>query len=459
MADIAVMAVGGFLLLPLYTRTLSQAEFGMYVAVRANTDILTYLLHFGLISAVARLYFDHRKQGRAHEYLSSVFSFYLALLAIAAVLLQFLGAPLWAQLSPTTPAWPYLGFSLALAAFGFPAALASLWLRMENRAFAMVALQLSAALVLAVAAAILLVVFDAGLPGLLSALLVSAACAAAALPWLFGRRFRLVIQRADIAETLRYALPILVGYLAYFVLNRLSTLILQRHVGVDQVAIYGLAQQLAMIVAIAGTSFGMALQPAIFAAEPGQVGAMLRRSGRILAILMFAVTAVLILFAGELFALVAPRSYGSGQQILLLLLLANFGNAFTLMSDTALLYHRRPKTSVAVSIVGALAATGLGLWLVPLLHLPGAALSLLGAFTVRMLISHWLAYRVTGYSALGTMAASFAVLGAIAAFAAWLPQQSLAAAAAVVAKLLVVALALGLATFAYRKSRPPPCAK
>ena len=54
-ADIAVMAVGGFLLLPLYTRTLTQTEFGTYVAVRTNIDILTYLLHFGLVSAVARV--------------------------------------------------------------------------------------------------------------------------------------------------------------------------------------------------------------------------------------------------------------------------------------------------------------------------------------------------------------------------------------------------------------------
>ena len=40
LADVIVMAVGGFLLLTLYTRTLSQPEFGTYVIVRTNTEIV-----------------------------------------------------------------------------------------------------------------------------------------------------------------------------------------------------------------------------------------------------------------------------------------------------------------------------------------------------------------------------------------------------------------------------------
>ena len=61
--DVIVLAVGGFLLLPLYTRTLSQHDFGIYVVIRANVEIFTYLLYLGLPSAAGRLYFDHRNSG------------------------------------------------------------------------------------------------------------------------------------------------------------------------------------------------------------------------------------------------------------------------------------------------------------------------------------------------------------------------------------------------------------
>src|SRR5579863_2516604 len=81
-ADLIVMAVGGFLLLPLYTRTLTKAEFGLYVVIRTNTEIFTYLLALGLPSAVTRIYFDYRRRDQHVEYLNSVLGFFLAVLCL-----------------------------------------------------------------------------------------------------------------------------------------------------------------------------------------------------------------------------------------------------------------------------------------------------------------------------------------------------------------------------------------
>jgi len=457
-ADIAVMAVGGFLLLPLYTRTLSQGEFGMFVAIRANTEILTYVLYFGLPSAVARVYFDHKRLGQQREYLASIVTFFAVVLAVVGVTLWLWGASLWSLLSPTTPVHPYLAFSVAIAAVGFPPANPTMWLRLESRALAMVAVQLGASLVLAALAVLALVVLKQGLPGLMFALLASTASSAAVLPWLFGRGFRPVIRRAHIVESLHYAIPILVGYIAYFVLNRLSTLILQRYVPVEQVAVFGLAQQLSMIVAIAGTSFGMALQPAVFSADASQVRDIVTRTGRILLLLMFGVTSALVLFAHEIFALIAPKSYGEGYQILLILMVANFTNAFTLMSDTALLYYRRPKTSVAVSVFGAIVSVVLGLWLIPLYQLHGAALSVVGAFAARMLVSHWMAWRVTGYQSLAPMAAALAAISLLAWAAGSIQLPGLQPIAAVNVKVMLGALILSATYVLYRKFQTPPCA-
>ena len=116
-ADVAVMAVGGFLLLPLYTRTLTQAEFGTYVAVKANVEIFTYLVCLGLPSAVSRVYFDHRQAGQQVAYISSVLLFFALCLAVLLAGMAAWGAQFWSLLSPTTPASPYLAFSIGLAAF------------------------------------------------------------------------------------------------------------------------------------------------------------------------------------------------------------------------------------------------------------------------------------------------------------------------------------------------------
>lgn len=458
-ADVIVLVVGGFLLLPLYTRTLSQSEFGIYVTVRANIEIITFILFLGIPSAFARVYFDYKRTNQHIEYISSILTFFLlGLLVFGAVLLVW-GEYLWGVLSPNTPVFPYLGFSLAIVAVGFFGTIASLWLRLEERVTAFASLQVGAAIVLTVAAVTNLVVFDLGLPGLLFALIVSSACTALALPWLFGRRFRPVIRREHITKSMHYAIPIMIGYIAYFVLNRVSVLILQRHVAFDQIAIYGLAQQLAMIVTIASAAFGKALQPAVFAAESAQSAEeMIKRLGKLLMLLMFCFTSVVVIFASDIFSLMAPKSYGGGYEILLILLVGNFTYSFTLISDTALLYHRMPKSSVVVTIIGATLSALLAVWLVPQYQLYGAALAISGAFFVATLVSHWLAHRVTGHSYLAPMMLALVAICVLSSFAAWLQNQGLPIMTSVSLKLGVSALILSTIYLLYiRKALAKPC--
>ncbi|MDZ5456531.1 lipopolysaccharide biosynthesis protein [Azohydromonas lata] len=452
-ANIAVMAVGGFLLLPLYTRTLSQGEFGMYVAIRANIDLLTYLLQFGLPSALGRNYFDYKKKQQQHEYVGSVALMFLVMLAAWAGVLALWGDALWQWLSPSTPAQPYLALSAAIAAASFPSAVAALWLRMEGRVMAVVGLQVGSAALLAVLAVLNLALLRTGLVGLLGALLASSALAAAVLPKLLQGRLRLAWRPQHVKATLHYALPVLVGYIAYFVLNRFSTLVLQHHVSPQELAVYGLALQLSMAVGVAANAFGMALQPRVFAAEQAQAQAVLRHAARLFTLLMLGLTGGLVLFAPELLALVGPPGYAGALPLLVLLLVANFTSTFTLISDTALLYLRRPKTSVAISLAGAAVAALGSLWLVPLLHLEGAALAVAAGLVTRMLLSHWAAAQALDYSAWGSMLGGLGALAALAALMAGLREVALPPGMATALKIFLTALAAGIALARHRYTR------
>lgn len=452
-ADVAVMAVGGFLLLPLYTHALSQAEFGRYVAVKANTEIFTYLVCLGLPSAVSRLYFDYRKSGEEHAYINSVALFFLLAFALLLLLVAPFAGPLWAELSPATPVMPYLAFSLALAGLGFASTLGSLWLRLEQRARDFALVQVSVAALLTGCAVLNLSVLNLGLPGLLWALVVSGAGGALLLPWLLGRHFRPTIQWRHIRNSLPYAGPSLLGYVGYFLLNRLSTLVLQRHVSLDELAVFGLAQQLAMIVTVAAGALAKAQQPLVFECGPADVDALMQRVARLLRWMMLAITGVLLAFADELVALVAPRGYGSDIHILQILLVANFAMSISQISDTVLLYHRRPGASLAVSLFGALASVGLSLLLVPAYHATGAALAMALTFASMTLLSHVLAWRVSGRSHLLPYLASLLAAIALAALTIWLHAQALPWGVALGLKLSVLA---GLAAaVAWRHVRRP----
>ena len=88
-------------------------------------------------------------------------------------------------------------------------------------------------------------------------------------------------QLEHITESLRYAIPVVLMYVAYFVLNRFSTLVLQRHAPVAQIAIFGLAQQLATIVTVVGNGVRQGAAARGVRAEPSHVMAVVRRSASI----------------------------------------------------------------------------------------------------------------------------------------------------------------------------------
>lgn len=438
-----MLAVGGLLLLPLYTRTLSQTDFGTYVVVKTNAELLTYVLYFGLPSAVARVYFDHRNSGRAVQYMSSIVTFFCLVIVLSAVLFWIAGERLWHLLSPGAPAYPYLWFSFAIASVSFFGNLGPLWLRLEERVHAFIAIQVCSALLLAGIAVLFLVKLQLGVNGIFMALVLSSAVAGAVLPWLFGRDFRPVIDVLHIRESLRFAAPIVAGYVAYFVLNRTGVLVLQQHVPPAELAVFGLAQQLALAVSIVGTSFGKAIQPAVFAAaEPALARQVLNRSGRLLILVMFAITSAGMLFGPEILALVAPPRYAAAYELFLILAWANLAYSFNIIFNTALIYQRRAMVSLVVTVSGAVLAVAFSFWLIPGLRLRGAAFASAAAFALTILLAQLITRRFMEISHLRSMLAALAAAALLGRFAWWMREQLLPPSADLAIK-SAVAVAVG----------------
>lgn len=419
-ADVIVLAIGGFFLMPLYTRELSQADYGIYIITRTNTEILSYLVHFGLISAVARLYFEYKKKNDHYQYISSVLLFFVIFASVFSLVMFACGDVLWNVLSPKVPAHPYLWICLAMAVFNFFSFFASILLRVEEKVHLFVIIQIISAVVLVVLVLYSLVIVHSGLTGLLYALVLNSICSATVLPILLWKRFILRIKKEHITSTLRYSVPIVVGYCAYFILNRISTIVLQRYVPVEQVAIFGLGQQLSMIVTMASAAFAKSLQPMIFAADQKDVSRLIDKSSRLYLLLMSCLVNVVILFASDILCVVSPARYSGGYYVLIILLIANFIYSISFIPNTVLLYFRYPTTSVMVSLLGGVMSLVISMILIPRYQLNGAALSILLAFSGVLLASFFVIRNLVRYLNLKYNLCFLSLTVLVAIFAVWL---------------------------------------
>jgi O-antigen/teichoic acid export membrane protein len=448
--DFLVLGVSGFLLLPLYTHALSQADFGRYVAVKANLELLSTVMQLGLVSAAARVYFDHRAVGSGRQYMGSVLALFGLWMLILVALAAWVGSSAWQWLSPQVPSWPFLAVCIGLSVLSFLSLLGTTWLRLDEQVSAFATVQVLAAGVVAIAAWAGLTWLKMGLPAIFLAIGLSSVIGAVVLVAKLGGGLLKGLQPGPAVETLNYALPVFAGLLAYFVLNRFSTLLLQRHVRVEEVAVFGLAQQLTLLVSLTATAFGKAMQPAIWGTAAEQAPAMMRRMTDLLIGCLLAVTTLILLFATDILDLVAPESYQAAHSVLLVLALATFAYALTLASDTALLYYRKPRLSATVTICSASLSAGLGLWLIPVYGSLGAAGAMLCSFTLQMVLSYLLARQIGAPRYLWQLLLAFAVATGVALFSFWLPGASLAPVAAQLLKIIVgfaVLLVTALALF------------
>ncbi len=64
------------------------------------SPIFTYIVQFGLISAVSRLYFDYEKKNEQYEYISTVLMLFLAIAAVFCTTMFLYGDHLWSMISP-----------------------------------------------------------------------------------------------------------------------------------------------------------------------------------------------------------------------------------------------------------------------------------------------------------------------------------------------------------------------
>ncbi|MFG1230454.1 lipopolysaccharide biosynthesis protein [Xanthobacter wiegelii] len=425
LADMSVLLVSGFLLLPLYTHYLSKEEFGYYVVIRANTEFLSYLLYLGVPSAMARLYFDYRANGTHYDYIGTIVVAFTATIAVGAVLTGVFGADIWRLVAPQVPAWPSIWFCFGAAALSFYALVGTTWLRLDEAARAVVALQIGTAILIAVAASLSLAVFHNGLNGLLTVLMLASLPASVWLAWKLRKGFRKLLKAETIGVTLVLGFPIFLSYLSTFALNRINLFTLQHWIDIRSIAVFGLATQLASLVTVASMSFSKAVQPMIFRAGADDIAALFAKVSPLYVALMTLSAGLFVLYIADILALVAPASYGDALDVIFLLAFGNLINSFSLMSDSALMYFKKPKLSLAGAIVGSVASAVIGLMLVPVWGMRGAALALVIAFSLKTLASQYFAGRLVATSAVKPMLVSVGFSVVLFALVDWIQKLGL----------------------------------
>ncbi|MCL6474539.1 MAG: oligosaccharide flippase family protein [Firmicutes bacterium] len=388
--DSAVYAVGtiasrlvGFIMIPVYTRVLTPADYGIIETIIRLVDVIGMFLSLGLAEALLRHYYLAKTDDERNRLIGTVFN--LNLLVVAAGVLVF-----W-PLSPwlTRLAFGHDRYTLYVAVSLIGMMIGSLielpltlW-RAEGKPWRFTTISLVKLFTQLSANIILVVWLRWGVWGVVMSGLLNAVLWSVVLGVLVRLRYGSCFDKHWLAQVLRYGLPLVPASMSQFVLHYSDRFFLTRYASESELGLYSLAYRFGMLVSVFFGILSRAWWPWVFrVAEEEEGGKQLCRGGAFILLSGAAFCTAVILMSSPVIRMVAAPSFWDASRFVAPIAVAYW---FFISSSSlrvgALMANQTPKFAIA-NIASAVVCLLLNAVLIPRYSAWGAAFATVFSFAV-----------------------------------------------------------------------------
>jgi O-antigen/teichoic acid export membrane protein len=379
LGDVATSVIS-FLLLPLYTRYLTPADYGAAEVMFASVVSISIIVRLGLIEAVLRFYYkDDEDPARV---VRSTFAGLFWFATIGALVALPLARPISEALLDEPAAdlarisigglWVLTMFEFLLTLF-----------RLEERARAYFTTTILSVLSTIAVTVVLVVGLDEGARGLLLGSYATGAAFVLGLIVLQRRRLSLLFDSALLRRLLRFGLPTMPAEVSLYALNFVDRIIIVRTVGLAEAGLYSLAVKFAQGVNVLVRGFQLAWPPLAYSIRDDDEAR--RAYARVVTLFLagcaFVVTGMWLFSRWIVRALAAPEFFESFEAIGLISIGVTLYALYMVM---VVILGRTGRTefNFPAAIAALVVNVVLNLLLVPSLEIVGAGLALVASYLV-----------------------------------------------------------------------------
>jgi O-antigen/teichoic acid export membrane protein len=374
------MAIASFVLVPIYTRYLSPASYGLLGLMLVLYGVMKQVYDLGFTNSVGRFFFDNKGEDQTAARLLTMRATAVGFLVgfgglLTAVLC--LEAGTWSRLLTQSARHADLVRIVAVTLYAETVAIPPLTLmRMRGRS----RLYVSITLMRFVATLALSIVFVMLLKlGVRGALLANALSAVAVLIFLVPDYFQLVRASPSwplLREMLAFGVPFFPVLLSSWFIDASDRYLLGIYRNHAEVGYYVLGYKVAQVMQIAVAAFSMGWAPLRYSIyQRPDARDVYRRLTSAYVTVASLLTVGLALFAREIVSVIAPASYASAAIIVPLIAASYALNGLYVLMVTGMGVTK--KTTPMMWIVGAAAVANIGIniILIPLWGMRAAALT------------------------------------------------------------------------------------
>lgn len=404
--DSAIYALGtiasrlvGFIMIPVYTRMLTPADYGVIETIIRLVDIISLFLALGLAEALLRYYYLPKDEDERRQLVGSTLSLNLVIVVVGSMLTLPL-SPVLAYLAFGHDRYaPYVTVSLISMLMGNLMELPlTLW-RAEAKAWRFTTISLSKLFSHLVLNIVFLVLLRWGIWGVLLSGLINAVVWSAVLGWTVRRRYGIRWDRSWLRRVLSYGLPLVPASLSQFVLHYSDRFFLTRYATEAELGLYSLAYRFGMLVSVFFGLLSRAWWPWVFrAAAEEESTKHLRRGGALIVLSGAIFCSVVILLARPVIRMVANPSFWDANRYIAPIAIAYWFFISSSSLRVGVLVANRTSSFAAANVVSAVICIFLNAWLISRYSIWGAAYATAISFAVFAFLVWFVAQRVNPLS-------------------------------------------------------------
>ncbi len=389
-------SVISFILLPVYTRFLSPAEYGIIETAVVFAAILTPFYSMGQGAAVVRIYFDYDEEEKKKELMGSLFLFFALTLISLSLLQTIFGSAIYNPIFKEVSFFPFLcimvwaSCSRSLASMG----LSLFRAREESLKFALLQ---SISLFVTIYFSIYFVVLkNQGAVGKLKGHLYGSVLLLLMVLIFLVKHMKPAFNMTIIRNSLALGLPLVPHMLAGWIINLSDRLILQYYSDISEVGLYSVGVKIASVLQMIVLSFNSAWSPFMFSLLKKEENAkeQIAKLSTIYAAAVLFLAVALSIFSKEVIFLMTEKSFHHSYTVVPLIAYSYVFYGMYLMLTNQFFYAK--KTLFLPFITGSVAVINiiLNFLFIPQYGMIGASTATLLSFIFYGFVTYFYSTKV-----------------------------------------------------------------
>lgn len=369
------------LILPITTAVIATSEYGYYDLIITSISLITPLVTFQLIEGMFRFSFKVDDQTKIKT-ISTVASFLIIgfLLMAGAVWLIY----------SIYPVFPYLGLIylnfVSTIVFNFAQKLARC--QQRNKQFAISGVLHT--IVLLITQAIVLLVFDMGIKGLLLANCISYFVAALYLAVILNIKHWVRFRNSSLAtfkDLMVYSAPLIPNSLCWWFVSSSDRYIITFFLGASANGIYSITGKFSQLITFTTNVFQLAWQEsAIMEQDNTQRDKFYSSTFNAYMRILFGTYLIILPFVRLILPFMVDEAYEMGYLYFPLLMLGCIASALSQFYGSAYLVFKKTKGAFVTTLIAAVINIVVGASLIPVIGLYAPAIGTIAAFGIQWII-------------------------------------------------------------------------